>query len=202
MIKLIIKRASKEKKKRNSIRKRKLIDAPYAKYISSENIYILKLYCQRQSTSSQIFVEIKVIQGVVFPEISKLNDSAPDKKPKYSRKRKIGLILSNIFAITPIDGSCYRVFNSSILQDFFSSGFVLFTALRLPFVILYPNLMTVQTIKGKVPYVYKGLIRKIMTFEYEKLLLLKSTQNKVASNIEITKQNKASQAYHICQKHF
>ena len=75
-----------------------MIDAPYAKYISSENIYILKLYCQRQSTSSQIFVEIKVIQGVVFPEISNLNDSAPDKKPKYSRKRKISLILSNIFA--------------------------------------------------------------------------------------------------------
>ena len=99
-----------------------------------------------------------------------MNDSAPDKKPKYSRKRKIGLTLSNIFAITPIDGSCYRVIDSSILQDFFSSVFVLFTALRLPFVILYPNLMTVQTSKGKVLYVNKGLIRKITTFEYEKLL--------------------------------
>ena len=37
-----------------------------------------------------------------------------------------------------------------------------------------------------------------MTFEYEKLLLLKSTQNKVASYIVITKQNKASETYHIC----
>ena len=62
--------------------------------------------------------------------------------------------------------------------------------------------MTVQTSKGKVPYTYKELVRRIMTFKYEKLLLLKSIQNKVASNIMITKQNKASQTYHICQKHF
>ena len=61
--------------------------------------------------------------------------------------------------------------------------------------------MTVQTSKGKVPYTYKELIRRIMTFKYEKLLLLKSIQNKVALNIVITKQNKASQTY-ICQKHF
>ena len=31
-----------------------------------------------------------------------------------------------------------------------------------------------------------------MIFEYEKLLLLKPLQNKVASNIVITKENKAS----------
>ena len=29
------------------------------------------------------------------------------------------LILPIIFAITPTDGSCYRVFDSSTLQDFF-----------------------------------------------------------------------------------
>ena len=40
-----------------------------------------------------------------------------------------------------------------------------------------------------------------MTFEYEKLLLLKSMQNKKASNIVITKQNKRNQTYHICQEH-
>ena len=55
-----------------------------------------------------------------------------------------------------------------------------------------PNLMTVQTSKGKVPYIYMELIRRIMTFEYEKLLLLESMQNKVASNVVITKLNKAS----------
>ena len=53
--------------------------------------------------------------------------------------------------------------------------------------------------EGKVPYIYKELIRRIITFEYEKLLLLKSTQNKVTSNFMITKRNKASKTYHICQ---
>ena len=53
--------------------------------------------------------------------------------------------------------------------------------------------MTVQTSKGKVPYIYKELIRRIMTFEYEKVLV---------SNIVITKQNIASQTYYIRQEHF
>ena len=58
--------------------------------------------------------------------------------------------------------------------------------------------MTVQTSKGKVQHIYKKLIRIIITFEYEKLLLLlKSPQNKVASNIAITKQNKTKQVRHI-----
>ena len=30
---------------------------------------------------------------------------------------KMGLILDIIFAVTPVDGSCYRVIDSSILQD-------------------------------------------------------------------------------------
>ena len=59
-----------------------------------------------------------------------MNDSPSDKKPKEqtqfiskkdSSKRKMVSILSIIFAITTIDGSCYRVIDSSILQDFFSS---------------------------------------------------------------------------------
>ena len=62
--------------------------------------------------------------------------------------------------------------------------------------------MTVQTSKGKVQHIYEELIRIIITFEYEKLLLLKSPQNKVASNIANTKQNKTSKTYHICQDHF
>ena len=41
-----------------------------------------------------------------------------------------------------------------------------------------------------------------MTFDYEKLLLVKSIQNKLASNIVITKQNKASKTYHIFQEYF
>ena len=54
--------------------------------------------------------------------------------------------------------------------------------------------MTVQTSKGKVSHTYKKLIKRITTFEYKKLLLLlKSPQNKAASNIVITekKQNKS-----------
>ena len=62
------------------------------------------------STSSQIFEQIEVIQEVVLPGISKLNDSALDKREgdltqfspkKDSRKRKMDLILPIIFSITP-----------------------------------------------------------------------------------------------------
>ena len=69
---------------------------------------------------------------------------------------------------------------------------MVFTALQLRYVILSPNLMKVQTSKGKVTHLYKELIRRVMTLEYEKLLLLKSTQNKGTSNILRAKQNKAS----------
>ena len=37
--------------------------------------------------------------------------------------------------------------------------FAAFIVLRFPYVILYPNLMTVQTSKEKVPYIYKEIIR-------------------------------------------
>ena len=40
---------------------------------------------------------------------------------KDSRKKKIDLILPIVFAITPIDGSRYRVIDSSILPELFSS---------------------------------------------------------------------------------
>ena len=76
------------------------------------------------------------------------------------------------------------------------SMIMLFTALRFPYVILCPSWMTVQTSKGKVPHIYKELFRRIMRFEYENLLLVKSTQNKVASNIAITKHKNASQTNH------
>ena len=54
-----------------------------------------------------------------------------------------------------------------------------------------------QTSKGKVPHIYKELIIRIIGFEYEKLLLLKSSQNRVASNISTTrkKQYKSDISY-------
>ena len=52
--------------------------------ISHQKIYTF-WYCdvsdEAPLTSSQIFEQIEVIQGVVLPGKSKLNDSAPDKKP-------------------------------------------------------------------------------------------------------------------------
>ena len=62
------------------------------------------------STSSQIFEQIQVIQGVVLTGISKLNDSVPEKRSgdqtQWKKKTKTGLILPIKFAITPINGSC------------------------------------------------------------------------------------------------
>ena len=58
-----------------------------------------------------------------------MNDSALDKEqgdyiqfsPKNDfRKIKMDLILPIIFVITQTDGSCYRVIDSSILQEVFS----------------------------------------------------------------------------------
>ena len=79
-------------------------------------------------TYTQILEQIEVIQEVVLPGISKLNNSGPHKKPrdqtqfsqkKGSRKRKMDLMLRIIFDMIPTDGSYYRVINSSIQQDFF-----------------------------------------------------------------------------------
>ena len=76
--------------------------------------------------------------------------------------------------------------------------FVIFTTSRFPYAFLCLNSMTVQTSIEKVSHIYKELIRRIMTLEYKKLLLLKSHQNKVASNIVTTEKNKKSQTYHLC----
>ena len=46
--------------------------------------------------------------------------------------------------------------------------------------------MMVQTSKGKAPHTCEELIRRIMKIKYEKLLLLKSPQSKVPSNIVIS----------------
>ena len=62
--------------------------------------------------------------------------------------------------------------------------------------------MTVQISKGKISHIYKEVIRRIMKFEYKKLLLLKSPGNKVGSNIVTTEKNKASQTYHLCQGNY
>ena len=47
--------------------------------------------------------------------------------------------------------------------------------------------MTVQTSKGKAPHTCKESIGGIMASKFQKELLLKSAQNKVASNIVISK---------------
>ena len=54
-----------------------------------------------------------------------------------------------------------------------------------------------QTSDGKVPHTYKELIKIIMTFKLLNLLLLKSPQNNVASNIAVTEKSKAGYTYHI-----
>ena len=50
--------------------------------------------------------------------------------------------------------------------------------------------MMVQTRKKKVPHAQKEIIRKIITFLFAKLLLLRSPKNKRASNIVITEKKK------------
>ena len=75
-------------------------------------------------TFSQIIEQIDVIQEVLFSE---LNDSTLDKKQgeqtecssKRDSRKKMDLILSIMFTVIPIDGSCYIVINSSILREFF-----------------------------------------------------------------------------------
>ena len=56
--------------------------------------------------------------------------------------------------------------------------FVVLTLSRFLYVILCPNLITLQTNQEKVPRTHKELIYKIITFKSKKLLLLKSPQNK------------------------
>ena len=51
----------------------------------------------------------------------------------------------------------------------------------------------VQKSKRKVPHIYTELIRRTMTLKQEKLLLLMTSQSKVASDIEITGWKKKQQ---------
>ena len=56
------------------------------------------------STSSQIVEQIEVIQGVVLPGISRLNQlSKHNFLQKNFKKRKMDLILPVIFSVTPTD---------------------------------------------------------------------------------------------------
>ena len=80
-------------------------------------------------SSSQIVDQIEVIQEVVLPGISTLNDEVPDKKkgektqfsPKTFLEDEMDLIFPIIFAITPTDGLRNRVIDSSNIREFFSS---------------------------------------------------------------------------------
>ena len=80
-------------------------------------------------SSSQIVEHSEVIQEVVLPGISKVNDEAPDKKkvektqfsPKTFLENEMDLIFPIIFAVTPTDGLCNRVIDSSNIREFFSS---------------------------------------------------------------------------------
>ena len=81
-------------------------------------------------TSSQIIEQIEIIQEAVLSGLPKHNNSTLNKKQenqtqvyrqKYSQKRKMDLILPIIFAITLNDGSWYRVIDSPVLQELFSS---------------------------------------------------------------------------------
>ena len=123
--------------KKKKLRKKKLVFRrrswliPIYQNISHQKIYTFWHFVVNEevpSTSSQVVEQIQVIQEVVLPGAFKLNGPAADKKPKDQtqvsqkgdpRKRKMDLILPIIFIITPIDGLCYRVIDSLILQDFF-----------------------------------------------------------------------------------
>ena len=56
--------------------------------------------------------------------------------------------------------------------------FLVITTSRFSYVIMSPNLMMVQTSKGKVQHIYKELIRIIISLEHEKLPLLKVWKQK------------------------
>ena len=89
---------------------------------------------------------------------------------------------------------------NSILQYghvFRKDYLVVFTASQFPYVILCTNLMTVQITRGKARHTCKELIRRIMTFDYEKLLLLKSPHVKWHQILRSLgkKQNKPGTSY-------
>ena len=119
-------------KKRTGIQKRKLIDTPFAKSVLSENLYILILFCEWWSTFnlfSNRWPNWCYPRSSFTRNISTewLRTRQEKRRPnnifskKDSRKSKMDLILPIIFAFNPIDGSCYKVMDSSNIQEFFSS---------------------------------------------------------------------------------
>ena len=63
--------------------------------------------------------QMAVFQEVALLEVSKLNDSKQRTRrsnPVFSRKKALE---KNEVIITPIDGSCYKIVNSSVLQEIF-----------------------------------------------------------------------------------
>ena len=55
--------------------------------------------------------QIEVIQAVISPEVSLLSHSLMHKK----------VFTCSLTNITPVDGSCYKIIDSSILKEIFSS---------------------------------------------------------------------------------
>ena len=101
------------------------INNAFEKHVSSENIYILILHCQRlsTSTSSQIVEQIEVILEVVLRGISKLNGSALDTKQgdqtqffseQRLQEKENRFDIPIIITISSIYGSCCGVIDSFI----------------------------------------------------------------------------------------
>ena len=78
----------------------------------------------KRLTFYQIVEQFELIQEIILPGVSKLNDSVLDKIQGQSsqfypkrilEKRKMHFIFAVTFDIIQIDGLCYRVIHSSIL---------------------------------------------------------------------------------------
>ena len=93
------------------------INSVFEKHVTSENMYILILYCHWWSSinlssnrrTNWCYSSSSAIQEIRIP--NSLFSKKDSRKKKADKKRK--------FAITLIDESYYRVNNSSILQEFF-----------------------------------------------------------------------------------
>ena len=76
------------------------------------------VYDEVPSSSSQVVHQIEVIQEVVLPGVSKLNDSSLDReketKHNFLQKKTLEKRI-----ITPINRSHYRAIDPSILQEYF-----------------------------------------------------------------------------------
>ena len=119
------KKKTPEKKRRELVFRSWLIH--HLQNISHQKVYTF-WYClvndEEPSTSFQIIEQIEVIQGVVLTGISKTNDSALGKKPKFSPKET--LVNGKWFWYCLLNLLSHQLMHrvieqySSILQDFFS----------------------------------------------------------------------------------